>query len=56
MNVTGFLKLILSYLAIAMIEDHMQNNEKWCADKRMQYTFEIAASILCAGWIAYNGW
>lgn len=52
----GLLKLILSFVAIAACEYSMRGNKVWNSDARIGYTFEIAASILCAGWIAHAGW
>lgn len=50
----AWLKVIISFLVVAMMEYSMRN--EWEKDKTTQYVFEIAMSILCAGWIANQGW
>jgi len=49
----GWLKLIISFSVIALWEYILLENGEWNADIK---TFEIILSILCAGWIAHNGW
>ena len=50
----AWLKVIISFLVVASMEYGLERNAK--ATEFTKYVFEISMSILCAGWIANQGW
>ena len=47
----GVLKMVVAFVIIGLAESIADWN-----DKNEKYCFEIAASILMAGWIMRDGW
>lgn len=47
----GILKVAISFVLIGVMECIVE----W-PDKKEKYCFEIAMSILMAGWIIHSGW
>lgn len=50
----GWLKIVIAFVLIAMMESWMEDRPNWTEFKGC--CFEIAMSILFAGWIANSGW
>lgn len=52
----GLLKVIISFVAIALMGWQMQRDHPDTWTDEDMWRFEIPAAILAAGWIARDGW
>jgi len=50
----AWLKVIISFVIVASMEYSLERDAK--ASELTKHVFEISMSILCAGWIANQGW